>query len=152
MDNTRANAIGKIKEKFTDISYCLNERSRRIWAATEAKSYGWGGISVVAEATGIDPKTIRKGVSELEDPNRLAQEGIRRDGGGRKKLKDKHPQLVEDLEGLVEPSTGGDPESPLLWTCKSTYKLTDELKQQGYGISQRTICNMKKGLRLQRRK
>ncbi len=124
------------------MSFALNERSRRIWAATEAASYGWGGITVVSEATNIDPKTIRKGLSELEDPSRLTWYRMRKIGGGRKKLKDKQTGLLQNLENLIEPVTRGDPESSLLWTCKSTYKLADELNNQGYRISQRTVCKL----------
>ena len=136
----------ELKHKFEDICFCLNERSRRIWAATEAKSYGWGGITLVSQATGIAPKTIRRGLLELEDPKRLSGTRIRKSGGGRKKLKEKHPSLLQDLEALVDPITRGDPESPLLWTCKSTYNLAEELKAQHYEISQRTVYRVLSGL------
>ena len=79
-----------ISTKYRDISFCLNERSRRMWAATEAKSYGWGGITVVSQATGIDPKTIRKGLLELDEKQRAAADRIRSTGGGRKKLTERH--------------------------------------------------------------
>jgi transposase len=142
LHDSQSDSIEKIKQKFLDISFCLNERSRRLWAATEAKSYGWGGTSIVSKATGIAPKTIRKGLSELASSERLASNRIRKPGGGRKKLKDKHPTLEQDLDFLISPVTRGDPESPLLWTCKSTDKLADELRQRGYSISQRTMCRL----------
>ena len=154
MSDSHLSAGKEIKEKFEALSFCLNERSRRIWAAIEARSYGWGGITMVSQAVGIDSKTIRKGLSELEDPGRLAEHRVRKSGGGRKKLTDKYSNLVRDLDSLVDPVTRGDPESPLLWTCKSTYKLADELTRQDYAISQRTVWKLlfELGYRLQANK
>jgi len=131
-----------VREKYEAISFCLNERSRRIWAATEARSYGWGGITLVSKATGIDSKTIRKGLLELDDEERLSADRIRHKGGGRKRLKETNEDLLRDLESLVEPFARGDPESPLLWTSKSTYKLSDELRKKGYGVCQRSVYNL----------
>jgi len=142
MSDSHLSAGKEIKEKFEALSFCLNERSRRIWAAIEARSYGWGGITMVSQAVGIDSKTIRKGLSELEDPGRLAEHRVRKSGGGRKKLTDKYSNLVRDLDSLVDPVTRGDPESPLRWTCKSTYKLAEELTRQDYPISQRTVWKL----------
>ena len=113
-----------------------------MWAATEAKSFGWGGIAVISEATGIDPKTIRKGLLELDEKQRAADDRIRGTGGGRKKLTETHKNLLDDLESLVEPDIRGDPESPLRWTSKSTYKLSEELKNKGYSVCQRTVCSL----------
>ncbi len=135
-----------IKEKFNRISFCLNERSRRIWAASEAKSCGWGGVTAVYNATGISRTTIKMGILELEAKNRLDNNRIRKEGGGRKKLKDINPSIINELESLVEPITRGDPESPLLWTSKSSYKLADELTARGTKVSQRTICDLLKEL------
>ena len=135
--------IQEVNEKYEWISEHLNEKSRRIWAATEANSIGWGGITIISKATGIDAKTIRKGITELggkkwgESKNR-----IRRKGGGRKKLKDTEKNIVKALESLVNPVTRGDPESPLRWTCKSTYKLAEAMVKKGYKISQRTVYNL----------
>ena len=131
-----------IRTKYRGIAFVLNERSRRMWAATEAKSIGWGGITVVSEATGIDPKTIRRGLLELDEKRRVPAGRIRTTGAGRKKLTVLHKGLLDDLESLVEPESRGDPESPLRWTSKSTYKLSEELKNKGYGVSQRTICSL----------
>jgi hypothetical protein len=142
MAYSNVEAIERIREKYEAMSCCLNERSRRIWAATEAKSYGWGGITAVSEATGIAHKTIRKGELELNNKEELSGENIRKKGGGRKKLKDIYKRLLHDLETLLEPLTRGDPESPLRWTCKSTYKLTDELIKKGYKVSQRSVCDL----------
>lgn len=142
MKVSKLKAIQTIQEKYEAISFCLNERSCRLWAAAEAKSYGWGGITVVSEATRLDPKSIRKGLLELDNPEKLSGDRIRKSGGGRKKLRDKHSNLLQDLESLVEPVTRGDPESPLRWTCKSTRKLAGELTHRGYRIVQRTICDL----------
>ena len=142
MDVQRKEATEGLREKYNDISFCLNERSRRMWAATEAKSFGWGGITVVSEATGIDPKTIRKGLVELDNKHRVPASRIRATGGGRKKLIDRHADLLDDLESLVDPDSRGDPESPLRWTSKSTYKLSEELEEKGYGVSQRSVYSL----------
>ena len=135
-------AVEDIGTKYHGISFYLNERSRRMWAATEAKSVGWGGITVVSEATGIDPKTIRKGLLELDDKQRTQDNRIRGKGGGRKKLTETYKNLLDDLESLVEPDSRGDRESPLRWTSKSTYKLSEELKNKGCRVSQRTVYSL----------
>ena len=137
MELGREKYVENIQDKYEQLSFCLNEKSRRLWAATEAKSVGRGGISIVHDATGIDFKTIRKGIKELEGSDQNNR--VRKTGGGRKKLKDVEMNLVSDLQVLVDPVTRGDPESPLLWTCKSTYKLCEELNNQGYNISQKTV-------------
>ena len=136
--------IRMIKEKYSHLTHCLNEKSRRIWAASEAKSLGRGGISIVHSATGIDYKTIRKGFSDIADKNKSPS--IRHQGGGRKSLIAKNAELPVELERLIDPVTRGDPESPLLWTSKSTYKLAEELKGSGIPISQKTVYSMLVGL------
>ena len=132
--------IKSIQEKYTQLSHCLNEKSRRLWAATEAKSLGRGGISIVRSATGIDYKTIRKGLAEIllmSETN-----SIRQPGGGRKTLIAKNSSLPGVLEQLIDPATRGDPESSLLWTSKSTYKLAEELNAKGISISQKTVYSL----------
>jgi len=141
------NSIDIVREKYSKINFCLNEKSRRIWAATEASSLGWGGTSIVSKATGISRTTITKALKEIsqfssQNENNPTVKCIRATGGGRKKLTDKYPNLLTDLELLVDPVTRGDPESPLLWSSKSSYKLADELKQKGYEITQRTVCDL----------
>ncbi len=142
MSIQREEVTQDIKKKYLGMSLYLNERSRRMWAATEAKSFGWGGITVVSQATGIDPKTIRRGLLELDDKKPIPDNRIRSTGGGRKKLTETHKNLFDDLESLVEPDSRGDPESPLRWTSKSTYKLSEELKRRGYRVCQRTVCSL----------
>lgn len=132
--------VKNVKIKYRQLSFCLNEKSKRLWAATEANSIGRGGITIVHKATGIDFKTIRKGMSDLT--NKKDDNRIRSLGGGRKRINITQRDILKDLERLIEPVTRGDPESSLLWTCKSTYKLSDELKAQGYTISQKTVYSV----------
>ena len=132
--------IQNVKTKYQQLLFYLNEKSKRLWAATEANSIGRGGINIIHKATGIDFKTIRKGVKELASDKR--DDRIRKVGGGRKKIRDTQSSILKDLEKLIEPVTRGDPESSLLWTCKSTYKLADELNAQGYAISQKTVYSL----------
>jgi hypothetical protein len=123
------------------VSKYLNEKGRRIWAATEAANIGWGGITIVFEGTGIDHKTIRKGIAELKAENKEVNR-VRKKGGGRKNLKDVDKELLKDLDFFVDPNTRGDPESPLRWTSKSTYKLAEALRNKGHKISQRSVYNL----------
>jgi len=124
-----------IKVKFEALRKELNERSRRLWAATEARALGHGGAAAVSRATGIAESTIRIGKHELAKDSVTKDDGrIRRKGGGRKQL-EKEEGLLEALDALVEPTSRGDPMSPLRWTCKSTRKLAKELAEKGYKIS-----------------
>jgi len=123
----------------------MDERTRRLWAASEAKAIGWGGISAVATATGLSRTTVTgamKELNELIEAQDVETLKVRRSGGGRKRLTDKDPTLVEDLEMLLEPVTCGDPQSPLRWTCKSTRKLAEELKKQGHTIGDRKVAQL----------
>jgi transposase len=131
-----------IRRRFKLVAGELNERSRRLVAASEAVALGWGGISAVSRATGLSRKAISHGVKELQEAGGAREGQIRRRGGGRKKTVTKDPRLVEDLEGLVEPLTRGDPESPLRWTCKSLRKLAEELARQGHQVSHQLVSEM----------
>src|SRR5256712_11781922 len=124
-----------IKRRFERVARELNERTRRLVAASEAMAIGWGGISAVSRATGLSRKAISQGIQELREGGAGNEERIRRKGGGRKKTVNKDPSLREDLERLVEPVTRGDPESPLRWTCKSVRQLAEELVRQGHQVS-----------------
>jgi hypothetical protein len=144
--------VVSIRRKFKVLSSVLTERTRRLWAATEAKEIGRGGIARVAEATGMARNTIVAGMKELEAKARETpgKEGllrVRRPGGGRKKVTETSPGLLEALENLVEPLTRGDPESPLRWTCKSTGTLAKELQRKGYSIGARTVAKCLADLR-----
>ncbi len=122
----------------------LNERTRRLWAAAEARSHGRGGISAVSRATGIDQETIRRGVRELESGEVLEQGRVRRAGAGNKPISETHPKIEEELERLVAPQTRGDPESPLRWSSKSAAKLAGALGKRGYAVSDRTVSRLLK--------
>ena len=119
----------------------LNEKQRRLLLAAEAKVLGWGGISRVAEATGVSRVTIYKALQEIKS-HPPASERVRKPGGGRKGINVYHPDLMKELESLVDPVTRGDPMSPLRWTCKSTRQLSTELVRQGYGVSHVTVAEL----------
>ncbi len=127
--NTKENLIKTIRQKYEPLCPFLNERAQRIWAATEVKSIGWGGQTIVNLATGLAYKTIQRGLADLSQAALLETTRVRRPGGGRKKKAVKSPTLLADLESLVDPVTRGDPESPLRWTCKSCYALSAALKE-----------------------
>ena len=118
----------------------------RQWAAAEALELGRGGISTVAEATGMSRVTITNGIGEVTSRQGSAEEQvttrIRRPGAGRKQLLETDPELMEALESLVDPVTRGDPMSPLRWTCKSTYKLSEELHRQKHPVGPRTVASL----------
>jgi hypothetical protein len=124
--------------KYTSLKEALNERAIRLWCASEARAIGHGGILLVHQATGISRPTIIKGLKELDNKN-LKPNKIRAEGGGRKKLIDKDPDLLKDLDRLIEPVTRGDPENPLRWSSKSTIKLANELCEQGHRVTQRSV-------------
>jgi len=113
----------------------MDERHRRLWAGTEARALGRGGIAVVARATGLARNTIVRGLAELAQKRTLSPSRVRRPGAGRKRATALAPGLTTALEELVEPVTRGDPESPLRWTLKSTRHLAEELNTQGYAVS-----------------
>jgi DDE family transposase len=119
----------------------LDERQRRLVLAAEAAELGRGGIAVVARATGTHPDTVAKGVREL-DGGAEPSARVRKPGGGRKPAADTDPGLAPALTALVAPETRGDPESPLVWTTKSTKNLADALAAQGHPVSDRTVARM----------
>jgi hypothetical protein len=140
-----AQTVGRIRRKYQSLLPEMDERRRRQWAAAEARELGWGGVSLVAHATGLSRPTIMVGLRELDQPipQRAAQaERVRRPGGGRRPLSQTTPALLLALEALVEPVTRGDPESPLRWTCKSTRRLAEELTRQGYRVGARTVASL----------
>ncbi len=134
---------GDVKRVFEALRPVLNERMRRLVAAAQAQALGHGGVTLVAEATGLARSTITQGITELTAlPPGIGEERLRRPGGGRKRLTDHDPTLLRDLEALVEPATRGDPESPLRWTCKSLSKLAAALGKQGHPISGRKVGDL----------
>jgi hypothetical protein len=141
----QSSIITGVQEKYQALSPILHEKARRCWAACEALSLGYGGISLVAAATGLSRPTIRRGISEIQagdlgrDDSHPADLRIRRAGGGRYSLAEADPRLLRDLRRLVDPATRGDPMSPLLWTCKSTRNLADALTALGHDLSHQTV-------------
>jgi hypothetical protein len=130
------------RAKYRALAPALTERSRRIWAATEARAAGRGGITGVARATGIAYATIQRGLHELTAKRPLPPGRIRRPGGGRKKTRDKDPTLLADLEGLVEPTASGHPMSPLRWTSRSVRHLTAALQRMGHAVSRQLVAEL----------
>src|SRR5437870_3265623 len=132
--------VEHIRERFLTVAPFLDERGRRLVAAAEAFAAGYGGIAAVATATGVAPSTIGRGLKELaqEEPS----ERVRRPGAGRKPTISKDPTLLSDLEALVEPTTRGDPESPLRWTCKSMRRLAQALQAQGHEVSRTLVGHL----------
>jgi len=125
----------------------LDERTRRVVAAAEARALGRGGVTLVARVTGLARSTVQRGISELEAPDTAAPATrMRRHGGGRKPLVAHDPTLLADLEALVDPVTRGDPESPLRWTSKSLAKLAVALGERGHRISARKVGDLLRGL------
>ncbi len=132
----------EVAEKFEALAPFLDEAGRRMWAATEARSLGRGAVAAVHRATGIAKSTIYRGLSDLdaESAEVLAHQGrCRRQGAGRKSLADKQPKVLKALDRLIDPQTRGDPCSPLRWTSKSTEKLANELRAQGFSVSADTV-------------
>jgi transposase len=139
-----ATVVQWVRDKYEVLQGLLNERSRRLWAAAEARSLGRGGIAAVIAATGMSSATVHKGLRELDataaGQRVLPPQRCRRPGGGRKRAVDQQPGLAPALERLVEPTTRGDPQSPLRWTCTSTRKLAEELRRQGFQVGPRTVA------------
>jgi transposase len=139
-----AAVVKKVRGKFAALDPVMDERVRRQWAASEAMALGWGGIEMVALATGMSRTTIGTGMRELRAraarPKAAIDSRVRRPGGGRKRRTEDDPKLREALEALVEPVTRGHPESPLRWTCKSTRRLAEELAHQNHLVGERTVA------------
>jgi hypothetical protein len=138
-----------IRRKFNALGPVMNERVRRQWAASEAMSLAWGGISAVAVGTGMSRSTIRAGIRELREREQAgaavpASARVRRPGGGGKPLLQTDPAIAQALEDLVGPQTRGDPMSPLRWTLKSTSRLATELTSRGHPVSARTVAALLK--------
>ena len=135
--------IETVRKKFEHLAGVLDERGRRVWAAVEAEALGYGGQSIVAKATGLSRTTLHsEGLEKAQDPPANHRIRIRKEGGGRKKLIQQEPKLLSALEALVEPTTRGDPESALRWTCRSTRQLAAALKAQGYRIGHQTVASL----------
>lgn len=140
----------KIAEKYEALRDVMDEQTRRLWAATEARALGYGGVSTVSRAVGLTRPTITAGMRELGDARRLAaavpKPRVRHAGAGRPRLVDVDSGLRPALEELVEPATRGDPMSPLRWTCKSVRSLAAELTRQGHPASHQSVSELLQAL------
>ena len=130
-----------LMEKYVAVKGFLNERGRRIWAATESRAIGYGGDTRVSRATGLSRKTIRKGRRELETGGAAASR-VRSPGAGRPGIEQSQPGIGAALEQLVEPMSRGDPQSPLRWTCKSRAHLVSALSQAGWQVGSTTVSRL----------
>ncbi len=140
-----AQVIARIRRKYRALAPELDERRRRQWAAAESCELGWGGVSIVAQATGLSRTTINAGKGELAQPPKqrtVEAMRVRRPGGGRRPLSESDPDLQTALENLIEPTTRGDPESPLRWTCKSIRNLADELTRENHPVGAVTVAKL----------
>jgi hypothetical protein len=134
-----------IVEKYAIVAPVLNERARRLWAASESRAIGYGGDAVLSAATGMARETIRNGRREIE--RGIVESGrVRRAGAGRPSLTKMQPGLEAALERLVDPVTRGDPMSPLRWTCKSRARLASALSKDGWKVSSTTVGRLLNGL------
>ncbi|WP_027357688.1 ISAzo13 family transposase [Desulforegula conservatrix] len=139
----------KIRERFQNLEWTLDERLRRLHAASEAKAIGHGGITLVSKATGVAIGSIKQGLKELcqrLENKSGGRQRIRREGAGRKATVKVNAALTAALESLVEPVTRGNPDSSLRWTCKSLRQLESELKKQGHIVSHTSIGDLLKNL------
>jgi len=131
----------KLKKKLSGILPFLNEKQKRLLIGAEALSLEYGGIKILSDITGVDYKTIRRGIDEVQD-GKSNTNRIRDNGGGRKKIVDHDPEIIQLIEDIIEPDTRGDPESPLRWTCKSVRNIADFLNEEGCSISHQTVANI----------
>jgi Rhodopirellula transposase DDE domain len=136
------NTLSELKRKFRSAWPHLDERTRRIMAATEAVSLGYGGVCVVGRACGLSRKAISRGIREIQGRGKPLVGRIRRPGAGRKSITQSDPRLVQTLEGLIDEQTRGDPESALRWICKSTRAIAQELGQQEHAVSHMKVAQI----------
>ena len=120
----------------------LDERRRRLWAAAEAKAAGYGGVSLVARATGLSRPLIHRGLTDLAAGASPGPGRIRQEGAGPPRLEDRQPGLKAALDALVEPTARGDPESPLRWTCKGVRRLASALRKRGFRVGRQKVSEL----------
>ena len=140
-----SDAEAAIAERYRRMSAELNERQRRRFAASEARTFGRGGIAAAARACGLAENTVRKGLSELDEPESLGGDRVRREGAGRPAGEDSDPGLLDALRSLVGDDVRGDPERVLLWTSKSVRNLAGELGAQGHQAGKDLVARLLKG-------
>ena len=136
------NTLSELKRKFRSVWPHLDERTRRLMAANEAVSLGYGGVSLVRRACGLSRKAIAKGIREIQGGGRPLAGRVRRPGAGRKSITQSDPRLVQTLEALIDEQTRGDPESALRWICKSTRTIARELGKQKHPVSHMKVAQM----------
>jgi len=136
--------VETLRKKYDSLAPALGERSRRLWAASEALAIGHGGIALIERATGISRSTVARGIQEVRSGAQaeLPPDRSRRAGGGRRATVQKDTSLASDLDALVEPTASGNPESPLRWTSKSVRRLADELQSMGHIVSHRLVASL----------
>lgn len=139
--HARKQAIQQIQTRYNLICEHLDEKQRRLFVGSEAKTIGTGGITMVHEATAVGINTIRRGIEELGDPEAQASK-VRKKGGGRKSNAEKDPELIQDINSIVSPATRGHPENPLLWSSKSTQNIADILNTNGHRASERLVARV----------
>ena len=139
-------AISKnaIRTKYLRIHHSLNEKTRRLWCATEALSIGVGGVTLVHSATKVSRPAIYRGIKDIQQKQRRKKSKgrIRKKGGGAKLVSSKIPGIFLTLETLVEAATKGDPEQAMRWTNKGLRKLSIELQNQGFKVSHSTVASL----------
>ncbi|MBI2767196.1 MAG: ISAzo13 family transposase, partial [Chloroflexi bacterium] len=133
---------GATRSRFAAVAPLVDERARRLFAGTEAATLGRGGISAVARATGLARTTVQRGVADVRAGAAGRSGRVRREGAGRPRATERDVTLRQDLEALIEPTSRGDPESPLRWTCKSVRKLAAELGRKGHLVSHQTVSEL----------
>ena len=146
-----AGALADIRRRYAALFPVLDERGRRRFAAAEARTYGFGGVSVVARITGLARSTIARGIEEIEQKPEVETKRVRKPGGGRKRKHVADSTLLNDLQHLVEPATRGDPMRTLLWTSKSLRHLSQALAARGHSVCPMVVagCLRELGFSLQ---
>jgi len=132
--------MATVEKRYALLAPHLDERTKRLWCAAEAKSLGHGGVTVVQRATHVSRPRITRGKKDL-DEKPFANGRMRRKGGGRKRVTEKDPALLADLDALIEPTVRGDPMRGIRWTCKSTRRLAKELCAKGHRVGSTTVGN-----------
>src|SRR5881392_469433 len=143
-----------IRQRWNADGSKRDERGRRLFAASEVRAAGWGGLAAVSDITGLACSTIERGLKDLDAPP-LAPGQVRRNGGGPRQLTERDPTLLQDLKRIVDPATLGDPMRPLLWVSKSLDKLATTLTGMGRAISpnsvRKLLCDLGFSLKQNRR-
>ena len=142
----RASKEADIRTRYGLIASNLDERRRRLWAAAEARAAGYGGVSAVARATGLSRALIHRGLAELESGASAAAGRVRRKGAGPPRSETRQPGLKAALDALVEPSSRGDPESPLRWSCKGVRRLAAALGKRGFRVGRQKVSELLAGM------